>query len=483
MDKERKIAFYTLVKDMWANNADGLEGLIPFYEIKEVFNYIDGRKRRSLKLKSNKACSLESFSMKQDSKDSSILITGLFKSAAYKYRPPYWDTETDEERESPKKQTEGEKEKTHFAIKITNDEVFLLVEVNGNGVSVNNIISYLNQFTREYLKKKKKTKNFTVEYTKIARDNFISELEKLKRATSIDVFFNKSLLKDSANPPLTNVLTDSISQIVSACPGEIGVAVIVNNRDTVKVNNKSVYPMMSVFKVHQALALCNDFDNKGISLDTLVNINRDKLDPKTWSPMLKDYSGPVISLTVRDLLRYTLTQSDNNASNLMFKDMVNVAQTDSFIATLIPRSSFQIAYTEEEMSADHNKAYSNYTSPLGAAMLMNRLFTEGLIDDEKQSFIKNTLKECKTGVDRIAAPLLDKEGVVIAHKTGSGDVNENGVLAAHNDVAYICLPNNISYTLAVFVKDFKGNESQASQYVAHISAVVYSLLMQTSVKS
>lgn len=293
----------------------------------------------------------------------------------------------------------------------------------------------------------------------------------------------KPLLKDSANPPLTNVLTDSISQIVSACPGEIGVAVIVNNRDTVKVNNKSVYPMMSVFKVHQALALCNDFDNKGISLDTLVNINRDKLDPKTWSPMLKDYSGPVISLTVRDLLRYTLTQSDNNASNLMFKDMVNVAQTDSFIATLIPRSSFQIAYTEEEMSADHNKAYSNYTSPLGAAMLMNRLFTEGLIDDEKQSFIKNTLKECKTGVDRIAAPLLDKEGVVIAHKTGSGNVNENGVLAAHNDVAYICLPNNISYTLAVFVKDFKGNESQASQYVAHISAVVYSLLMQTSVKS
>lgn len=86
----------------------------------------------------------------------------------------------------------------NFYIKITNDEVFLLVEVNGNGVSVNNIISYLNQFTREYLKKKKKTKNFTVEYTKIARDNFISELEKLKRATSIDVFFNKSLLGSRA---------------------------------------------------------------------------------------------------------------------------------------------------------------------------------------------------------------------------------------------------------------------------------------------
>lgn len=236
--------------------------------------------------------------------------------------------------------------------------------------------------------------------------------------------------------------------------------------------------MMSVFKVHQALALCNDFDSKRISLDTLIRINKGKLDPKTWSPMLKDYSGPVISLTVRDLLRYTLTQSDNNASNLMFKDMVNVAQTDSFIATLIPRSSFQIAYTEEEMSADHDKAYSNYTSPLGAAMLMNRLFTDKIISDEKQDFIKNTLKECKTGVDRIAAPLLDKEGVVIAHKTGSGDINENGILAAHNDVAFIRLPNNEYYTLAVFVKDFKGNETQAAKVIARISETVYSLLPQ-----
>ncbi len=102
------------------------------------------------------------------------------------------------------------------------------------------------------------------------------------------------------------------------------------------------------------------------------------------------------------------------------------------------------------------------------------------MDIEKQDFIKNALKECKTGIDRIVAPLLDKEGVVIAHKTGSGYVNENGILAAQNDVAYICLPNKVCYTLAVFVKDFKGNEPQASQFVAHISAVVYSLLINTA---
>lgn len=274
----------------------------------------------------------------------------------------------------------------------------------------------------------------------------------------------------------TRVIADSITRIVSDYPGEIGVAVIINNEDTITVNNRNVYPMMSVFKVHQALAVCDYFDYKGFSLDSLMSIQRTELDAKTWSPMLKEHTEPVIELTVKDLLSYTLTQSDNNASNIMFEKLVGVDSTDSYIATIIPRSSFKIAYTEKEMSADHDRAYDNCTSPLGGAILMNRLFTDSLVSHDKQSFIVNTLRECKTGADRIAAPLLGKKGITIGHKTGSGYTKESGVLVAHNDVAYICLPNNVCYTLAVFVKDFKGNEAQAAAAIARISAVVYSLL-------
>lgn len=176
-----------------------------------------------------------------------------------------------------------------------------------------------------------------------------------------------------------------------------------------------------------------------------------------------------------DLLRYTLIWSDNNASNVMFGRLAGVAETDSFIATLIPRRSFRIAYTESEMAADHARAYSNCTSPLGAAMLMDRLFTGTAVSREKQGFIMKSLGECATGKDRIAAPLIGKAGISVAHKTGSG-YTCNGVLAAHNDVAYITLPNGVHYTLAVFVKDFRGDESQASRVVANISASVLSVL-------
>lgn len=274
------------------------------------------------------------------------------------------------------------------------------------------------------------------------------------------------------------ILSDTISKIVSEYPGEIGVGVLINNKHKVTVNNESIYPMMSVFKLHQALAVCDDLDNKLISLDSVMTINRDELDPNTWSPMLKEHSEDTISLSIKDLLRYTLAQSDNNASNLMFDRLVSVAQTDSFITTIIPRENFQILYSESEMSADHDKAYSNYTSPIGAAMLIDRLFTTSLLSAEKQIFVKKVLSECATGKDRIVAPLIGKEGIMIAHKTGSGYTNDKGELTAHNDVAYIRLPNGVGYALAVFVKDFKGNEAQASKAIVRISEVVYSVLSE-----
>lgn len=275
---------------------------------------------------------------------------------------------------------------------------------------------------------------------------------------------------------VTDIIRDSVSAIAAAYPGEIGVALIVNDSDTVTVNDLNIYPMMSVFKLHQALALCSEFDARGTSLDTLLTIRRADLDPDTWSPMLKDHGEPVIRLTVRDLLRYSLTQSDNNASNLMFSRLVGVAATDSFIATVIPRASFNIAWSEAEMSADHDRAYANSTSPLGAAMLMNRLFADSIVSPASQTFIKTALGECRTGNDRIAAPLTGQPGVTVAHKTGSGYTTPDGILVAHNDVGRVTLPDGTRYTLAVFVMDFHGNETQAAAAIARISSAVYTLL-------
>lgn len=267
-------------------------------------------------------------------------------------------------------------------------------------------------------------------------------------------------------------LCDTLQRIADSSPGEIGIALITDRGDTLLVNNETKYPLMSVFKLHQAIALCNDFRHGGKKLDSVVNIPREELNPDTWSPMLKDYPDSLIRISVRDMLRYTLTQSDNNASNYMFGHMQSVAEADAFIARIIPRESFRMRYSEADMWSNHDLCYQNCTSPLGAAVLMNRLFTDSILDGDNSRFIRTTLQECQTGTDRIVAPLLGMPGVKVGHKTGSGFRNALGILSAHNDVAHVMMPDGRYYTLAVFVKDFPGSETEAAAIIARISKTI-----------
>lgn len=270
-------------------------------------------------------------------------------------------------------------------------------------------------------------------------------------------------------------LEKELTAIADSAKGEIGIALIYDG-DTLTVNNDAIYPMMSVFKLHQAVALCRMFEENGTSLDSVMTLRRPELDPDTWSPMLKDHTGEEISLPMRRLLEYTMIESDNNASNEMFVRLMSPAACDSVIAGIIPRGSFEIRFNEAEMQADHSRAYSNRTSPLGAAILIDRVFTDTLVGKSYQDFIKSALLRCQTGPDKISAALSETEGITIGHKTGSGYRDENGRLAASNDVAFISLPDGRHYALAVFVKDFDGTDAEAAATIARISAAVIKAL-------
>ena len=270
-------------------------------------------------------------------------------------------------------------------------------------------------------------------------------------------------------------LKKELTAIADSAKGDVGIALIYDG-DTLTVNNDAIYPMMSVFKLHQAVALCRMFEENGTSLDSVMTLRRSELDPDTWSPMLKDHSDEEISLPMRRLLEYTLIESDNNASNEMFVRLMPPAACDSVIAGIIPRGSFEIRFNEAEMQADHSRAYSNRTSPLGAAILIDRLFTDTLVGKSYQDFIKSALLRCQTGPDKISAALSETEGITIGHKTGSGYRDENGRLTASNDVAFISLPDRRHYALAVFVKDFDGTDAEAAATIARISAAVIKAL-------
>ena len=267
-----------------------------------------------------------------------------------------------------------------------------------------------------------------------------------------------------------------LSRIVGDMPGKFGVAVISGEGDTLTFNNSSDYPMMSMFKLHEAIAVCYMLDAGGSGLDSVISVSRSTLDPDTWSPMLKDYSGEILSPTVGELVDYILVHSDNNASNLLFERIVATDETDSLIRIMLQNDYFKILCKETHIKTDNDRSYDNRTSPLAYAALLNRVFTDSIVSPEKQEFIRAAMEKCRTGMSRIGAGL--PEDVYFAHRTGSGYVNVRGEIVAVNDGGYVRTPSGKSYSIAVFVKDFGGTQADAEDAIARISESIYNFMCE-----
>lgn len=270
-------------------------------------------------------------------------------------------------------------------------------------------------------------------------------------------------------------LKDKLYSLTDSVAGTVGIALI-SDSDTVTVNNGVHYPMMSVFKLHQSLATVDALQHNGTSIDSIIHVKSSELDSDTWSPMLKVYGLADIDISIRELVKYALTVSDNNASNLLFTHVVSPKETDTLIKTVARDTTFQIMFSEAEMKSHHARAYQNYTSPLSAAALMKQVFDTTLTEGASIDSIRKDLTQVTTGQDRLGSVLQTNPEIFFAHKTGSGYRNDADELAAHNDVGYFCLPDGKSYSLAVFIRDFSGSETEASKVISDISQTVLDYL-------
>lgn len=271
-------------------------------------------------------------------------------------------------------------------------------------------------------------------------------------------------------------LEQQLKSITANKKAQVGVAVIINGKDTVTLNNDVHYPMMSVFKFHQALAVAKQLEQKKSPLTTSIHIKKADLLPDTYSPLRDKYPQGNIDMSVGDLLTYTLQLSDNNACDILFNNIIGVKETDSYIRSL-GIDDFSISTTENNMHHDLQLCYANWTSPLEAAKLLDIFITRPILSDTYHSFIKRTMLECETGKDRLVKPLTGTNAV-IGHKTGTGDRNEKGQLIGINDIGFVLLPDEQRYSIAVFVKDSEESNENTAQLIADISKAVYQYITQ-----
>ena len=76
-------------------------------------------------------------------------------------------------------------------------------------------------------------------------------------------------------------------------------ALILDGEDTLAINNAEKYPMMSVYKFHQALAVCDYLQKQHIPPTSLYLDKNFK--PDTYSPLRDKYPQGNLELPISEL--------------------------------------------------------------------------------------------------------------------------------------------------------------------------------------
>ncbi|MDE6134311.1 MAG: class A beta-lactamase-related serine hydrolase [Muribaculaceae bacterium] len=254
---------------------------------------------------------------------------------------------------------------------------------------------------------------------------------------------------------------------------KIGVAVIFDDGDTLALDGHERFPMMSVAKFHQAVALGRKIGYPAIMSDT-VRLSASDLPGGTWSPLRARFPEGV-TLVIPELLYQSLAMSDNNACDYIFNHMASPSEVDSIIRSTTPARDFAVCDTEAGMHADPSLAERNYSTPIDAASLFHHFFTS---DTTTAAVVVKAVMSapCAFGADRLAAGIPQGKALLF-HKTGTGFDLPGGGVSAFNDVGHVCYtrPDGRSgyYTIAVFIRDFQGSPAEGAARIAEISAAVW----------
>src|SRR5262245_48646495 len=233
-------------------------------------------------------------------------------------------------------------------------------------------------------------------------------------------------------------LRKQITQIAALARGRLGVsAVVLEKGETVaSLNAQDHFPMQSVYKLPISMAVIKLVDAGKINLDQTVKITKDDyIGRAAYSPIRDGYPNGT-ELTVNDLLRYAISESDGTASDVLMKLAGGPDAVQSYLSSL-SITDWKIVDTEKAFVQDHSLQYRNWATPDAAVALLRALHERRGLTESSQALLLKFMIESRPGAKRLKG-LLPAD-TVVAHKTGTSGT-EKGISAATNDIGIITLP-------------------------------------------
>jgi len=268
-----------------------------------------------------------------------------------------------------------------------------------------------------------------------------------------------------------DLLRTRIEQISETAKGIVGVSVIgIEKTDTMSFNGNKKFPMQSVYKFPLALAVLHQVDKGKFSLKQLITLKKEDLLPNTWSPLRDKYPGGNVKITLDELIAVTVSRSDNNGCDILFRLIGGPKIVNKYIHDLGIKE-IAITTTEAEMHKDWEAQYSNWCSPRAMGKLLSMFYNGKILSKESTKYLYEVMVKTTTASKKLKGLL--PEGTIVAHKSGLSGSNEKGILAASNDVGIITLPNGSHVIIAVFVSNSTADESSCDTVIAEIAKTVW----------
>ncbi len=277
---------------------------------------------------------------------------------------------------------------------------------------------------------------------------------------------------------LNENLQTQIAQSAALAKGHVGVAaMILETGDTIaSLNSKDHFPMQSVYKLPISMTVMKQVDEGKLKLDQKVRITKeDYVGAAAHSPIRDKYPNGA-ELTLDELLRYAISESDGTASDVLMKLAGGNATVQNYLTNL-PVNDIVVLNTEKELGQDWSAQYRNYASPESAVALLRALFERRGLSESSRTVLLKYMTESTPGARRLKG-LLPAE-TIVAHKTGTSGTNK-GITAATNDIGIINLPNGKHLAIAVFVSDSPAEEATRESVIAKIAKAVYDSAVKSS---
>lgn len=271
----------------------------------------------------------------------------------------------------------------------------------------------------------------------------------------------------SIKNPIANWLKDK--------KATVGVAVLTDKNEIIRYNDDIHFPLLSVFKFHVALAALDKMNKQNISLDSMLVVKAAQLHPDTYSPLKEKYPDQDLTISLRELLQYSVSLSDNNACDILIEFVGGMKHIDGYIRQL-GISDFNLSESEVNMHFDTNSVYLNWSTPSTMAQLLKIADDKDLFAKEYKDFLWTIMVNTETGPNKLKGLL--PANTVVGHKTGSSDRNADGMKVADNDAGFIILPDGRKYYIAVFVMNSYETDESNANIIAQISRMVYDSMLK-----